>query len=173
MISDNHGENWRLAEGSRGYRDHKPPETYVYSDVHSIASHPSSFDLVYAPTGGGFYRSIDGSVTWENLYKNTYVRAVWVDDLESNHFILGPADSVDRDGRIEESQDGGQTWRLASKGLDVPWKTSMVERFTQVGGQLLAVLSNGKLIAADLHTLGWQPILNELNGVSSVALFAD
>jgi photosystem II stability/assembly factor-like uncharacterized protein len=171
LISDNYGENWRLAAGSRGYLDHSPLETYVHSDVHSIATHPLSSDLVYAPTGGGFYRSTDGGENWENLYRNAYVRAVWVDNLDSTHFILGPADSVDHGGRIEESLDGGRTWRLASKGLEVPWKTSMVERFSQVDDYLLAVLSNGKLIAAHLLTLDWQSILDELNDISSVALF--
>jgi photosystem II stability/assembly factor-like uncharacterized protein len=171
LISDNYGENWRLAAGSRGYSDHSPRETYVHSDVHSIETHPSSSDLVYAPTGGGFFCSTDGGENWEKLYRNTYVRAVWVDNRDSTHLILGPADSVDRGGRIEESQDGGRTWRLASEGLDVPWKTSMVERFSQIDDYLLAVLSNGKLISAHLLTLDWQTILDELNDVSCVALF--
>jgi hypothetical protein len=171
LISDNFGENWRLAAGSRGYPDHSPRETYIHSDVHSIEIHPSSSDLVYAPTGGGFFRSTDGGENWENLYRNAYVRAVWVDNRDSTHLILGPADSVDRGGRIEESLDGGHTWRLASKGLDVPWKTFMVERFSRVDDYLFALLSNGKLIAAHLLTLDWQTILEELDGVSCVALF--
>jgi hypothetical protein len=69
--------------------------------------------------------------------------------------ILGPADGVGRNGRIEETHDGGQTWRLASTGLRVPWRHHMVERFFQVNGDLPAVLSNGELIAAPLATLEW------------------
>ena len=58
LRSDDAGETWRLAEGSDGSPDlDGPPEPFVYPDVHSIDVHPSSPDRVFAPTGGGFYRS--------------------------------------------------------------------------------------------------------------------
>ena len=41
------------------------PEPDIHPDVHSIEVHPSSPDLVYAPTGGGFFRSLDGGQTWK------------------------------------------------------------------------------------------------------------
>jgi photosystem II stability/assembly factor-like uncharacterized protein len=162
------GESWRLAEGSRGRPDHWPAEAYVHSDVHSIAVHPSSSDLVYAPTGGGFYRSMDGGATWSLSYKGCYCRAVWVDPGDSEHMILGPADGVDRNGRIEESHDGGQNWVPANAGLEVPWRSHMVERFAQVGDELFAVLSNGELLAAPIESLHWQAIMPELKGVAAV-----
>jgi len=69
-----------------------------------------------------------------------YCRAVWADPGDPHHLVLGPADGVDSDGRIEETTDGGDAWRDASQGLSVPWPEHMVERFAQVGGELLAVL---------------------------------
>jgi hypothetical protein len=38
------------------------------------------------------------------------------------------------------------------------------------GDDLLAVLSNGQLLAAPLATLAWQPILPGIAGVNAVAM---
>lgn len=168
LRSDDHGESWKLAEGSDGNPDLEgPPPPFIYPDLHSIAVHPSSPDLVDAPTGGGFYRSSDGGRIWELLY-DCYCRAVWTDPDDPAHLILGPADYVDSNGRIEESRDGGQTWSMASGGLKVPWRRHMVERFTQIGSELFAVLSNGELLSADLSTLEWRAILRDVKDVNAV-----
>ncbi|MEW5986474.1 MAG: hypothetical protein AB1791_07560 [Chloroflexota bacterium] len=169
LRSDDGGTTWRLAEGSDGRPVFgRPRAGFVHPDVHSIAVHPSSADLVYAPTGGGFYRSSDGGRSWWLLY-DCYVRAVWVDAADPEHLILGPADDVDEHGRIEESRDGGESWRPVTAGLDTPWRRHLVERFIQVSEDLLAVLSNGHLLSAPLSTLAWQRILPEVGRVHSVA----
>jgi photosystem II stability/assembly factor-like uncharacterized protein len=168
LVSDDRGQTWKLADGSDGKPDLEgPPEPFVYPDVHSLEVHPSSPDLVYAPTGGDFYRSYDGGKTWVDLY-DCYCRAVWVDPLDSEHMILGPADHVDSNGRIEESRDGGQTWSLASNGLKVPWRRGMVERFFQADDELFAVLSNGQLLSADLANLEWSRVLPDINDVDAI-----
>jgi photosystem II stability/assembly factor-like uncharacterized protein len=169
LVSEDHGETWRLAEGSDGKPNFAgPPEPFVYPDVHSLEIHPSSPDLVYAPTGGGFYRSNDGGKTW-NLFYDCYCRAVWVDPANPDHLILGPADGVDRNGRIEETRDGGENWTTASNGLQVPWRRGMVERFFQMDDELFAVLSSGQLLSTALSTREWQRILPEIDDVSAVA----
>lgn len=168
LISEDKGETWRLAEGSDGKPNLAgPPEPFVYPDVHSLEVHPSSRDFVYAPTGGGFYRSNDGGKTWK-LFYDCYCRAVWVDPQDPEHMILGPADGVDRNGRIEESGDGGQTWSLASNGLQVPWRRGMVERFFQAEDELFAVLSNGQLFSASLPALEWRRVLPNINHVNAM-----
>ena len=156
LVSDDNGETWRLAEGSDGKPGFaSPPEPFVYPDVHSIEVHPSSQELVYAPTGGGFYRSNDGGKTWKMFYA-CYCRAVWVNPQDPSHIILGPADGVDRNGRIEESQDGGETWSMASSGLQVPWRRGMIECFFQAEGELFAILSTGEVLSTSLSTLEWK-----------------
>lgn len=168
LVSENHGETWQLAEGSDGNPDLEgPPEPFIYPDVHSLEVHPSSRDLVYAATGGGFYRSTDGGKTWQ-LYYDCYCRAVWVDSNDPDHIILGSADGVDRNGRIEESRDGGQSWTLASNGLTVPWRRGMVERFFQADDELFAVLSNGQLLSSSLSTLEWKRVVPNIAGVNAV-----
>lgn len=82
--------------------------------------------------------------------------------------ILGSAESVDRDGRIEETIDGGQTWQLRMAGLPAVWPEHMVERFHQAGDELLAVLSNGELIAAPLDTLAWHTVVPGVQEVNAV-----
>jgi photosystem II stability/assembly factor-like uncharacterized protein len=163
LRSDDGGATWAMALSGVGHR-----EPLVHPDVHSIAVHPSSPDLVFAPTGGGFYRSDDGGATWTRLYA-CYCRAAWLDPADPDHLVLGPAQSVDYNGRIEETRDGGRTWQPASLGLEVPWHSHMVERFAQVGDELLAVLSNGELLAAPLATLEWRRALPEIGDLAAVA----
>jgi photosystem II stability/assembly factor-like uncharacterized protein len=169
LVSDDQGQTWSLAEGSDGKPSFAgPPEPFVYPDVHSIEVHPSSQDLVYAPTGGGFYRSIDGGKTWK-LFYDCYCRAVWVDPQNPDHMILGPADGVDRNGRIEESNDGGETWSIASRGLQVPWRRGMVERFFQTGDELFAILSTGEVFSTPPSALEWKRTFPEINNVNAMA----
>ncbi len=167
LRSDDGGETWRLAPGSSGKIDSQA-EGLIHPDVHSVAAHPWSPDLVFAPTGGGLYRSDDGGETWQIHYR-CYCRAVWPDPAEPKHLIFGPADTVDRSGRIERTYDGGENWEAAAAGLDVPWPRHMVERFLRVGQELLAVLSNGELVTASLLTLQWRPILPDAGWVRTVA----
>lgn len=172
LRSDDGGESWRLAEGSTGDPNLEgPPAPFIYPDVHSLAVHPSSPDLVFAPTGGGFYRSSNGGKTWDLLY-DCYVRAVWADPADPAHLILGPADGVDRRGRIEESHDSGKSWQAASSGLATPWAHHMVERFQQVGDRLLAVLSNGELYVSMLAP-NWRRLLPDAGKVNAIAQMAD
>jgi hypothetical protein len=172
LRSDDGGERWALAVGSDGIpRFGTPAASLVHPDVHSVVVHQSSPDLVYCPTGGGFYRSIDGGQQWTKRH-DCYCRAVWVDPADPEHIILSPADDVDHNGRIEESRDGGRTWNMASAGLEVPWRENMVERFTQVGDELLAVLAGGELLASPLVSLTWRRILPEVESVNAVATMA-
>ncbi|MGD8737960.1 MAG: hypothetical protein PVJ85_14535 [Anaerolineae bacterium] len=166
LRSEDAGETWQLVAGSNGI-PRTPPDGFVHPDVHSVVVHASSPDLVLAPTGGGLYVSKDGGARWRHLYR-CYCRAVWWDPADAARMILGPADSVDRSGRIEKTRDGGETWQQATDGLEVPWAQHMVERFLQVDYELLAVLSNGDLAIAPLRTLTWRHILPEAGWVRTV-----
>ena len=168
LRTDDGGRSWRLAGGSTGDPHSRVLASRIHSDVHSVEVHASSPDLVFAPTGGGLYLSEDGGETWDELY-DCYCRAAWIDPDDPDHVIFGPADGVDSNGRIEVTTDGGVTWAEASGGLDVPWERHMVGRLHQVGDELMAVLSNGELIAAPLGTLAWRRVLSNVMGVAAVA----
>ena len=168
LRTDDGGLSWRLAAGSTGDPEAPVLEGRIHTDVHSVTIHPSSPDLVLAPTGGGLYWSADGGETWTELY-DCYCRAAWIDPEDPEHIVFGPAAGVDSNGRIERSTDGGETWEEASSGLDVPWSRHMVERITQVGDELWAVLSNGELLAAPIERLDWRRVLPDRGRVAAAA----
>jgi photosystem II stability/assembly factor-like uncharacterized protein len=170
LVSRDSGDSWELVDGSDGNPDmSRPLGTLIHPDVHSITVHPSNPDIVTAPTGGGLYRSTDGGSTWSCLY-TCYCRATWVDPNDPGHIIFGPADGVSRNGRIEESRDGGMTWQPASTGMQVPWPQHMVERFVQTDDSLLAILSNGELWSAGLEMLEWHRVLAKVKHITSAAI---
>ena len=168
LRSDDTGATWHLVKGSDGQPHSGRPKSFIHPDVHSVAVHPASPDLVFAATGGGLFRSRDGGDTWEQLY-DCYCRAVWPNPAEPDHLIFGPADSVDRNGRIAESIDDGQNWRLASRGLPLPWPDHMVERFAQVDHRLFAILSNGQVINAPPVALVWRYSFTNAEKVMAIA----
>jgi len=169
LLSDDGGRKWDLAEGSNGKPDvNRELGVKIHPDVHSISVHPSSSNIVTAATGGGLYRSIDGGITWKCIYR-CYIRAAWVDPLDVRHIIAGPADGVSRNGRIEETRDGGQSWQPASIGMNGPWPRHMVERFYQHDINLFAILSNGELWTRSSGQAAWQRILSEISGIKAMA----
>jgi photosystem II stability/assembly factor-like uncharacterized protein len=169
LRSDDRGAHWCLAGGSSGEPVFgTPPDGTVHADVHSVDTHPSSPDLVFAATAGGFFRSDDGGDHWTVSHEGSYCRAFWVDPADPDHVVLGPADDVSRNGRIEETRDAGRSWTRRSDGLDLPWPRAMVERFAQIGDHLFAMTSGGRLFTASLHDLRWTQILSEAGEVRAV-----
>lgn len=53
--------------------------------------------------------------------------------------------------------------------MTVPWAQHMVDSFMHAGDELIAVLSNGDLMAAPSETLVWRRILTGSVGVWAVA----
>ncbi len=177
LRSDDGGSSWSLVEGSTGRPESSPPPGGLHADVHSVEIHPSSPDRVFAATGGGLYRSKDGGKSWVCLYP-CYCRAFWLDPGnagrpdpdETDRVILGSAEGVARNGRIEESLDGGQTWRPGSSNLRSPWPEQMVERFVTVGERLVALLSTGSVLVESPRIPRWEPILGDIEGITGLAV---
>lgn len=170
LVSNDGGERWQLVDGSDGRPQFgNPPEGNLHPDVHSIAVHPSSADLLYAPTGGGFFVSEDGGRSWEERYPPCYCRAVWVNPDDKDHLVLGVAESVDRMGQIVQTRDGGRSWQPINGALETPWPRTMVERFYQNEKTVLAVLSNGRLLEATIDQWQWNVILPEAGRVRALA----
>lgn len=173
LVSGDGGERWQLAAGSRGRPDHHPASGFIHSDVHSIEVASGSPNRVYAPTGGGLYASHDGGQTWSLIYARCYCRAIWLDPYNDGHLLLGPADGVDYNGRIEETYNNGQSWQPASTGLSVPWPHTMVERFVTLERDVFAILSNGQVWSAHPPQFDWERIFGEqppVNAISSLEI---
>jgi photosystem II stability/assembly factor-like uncharacterized protein len=169
LYSDDRGRTWQLVEASDGIpKFGTSKQNAIHPDVHSVASHPSSTDLIFAPTGGGFYVSSDGGSTFEQRHPPCYCRAVWADPTDPDHLILGPATGVDREGRIIETADGGDTWQSIEDGSSAPWDHHMVERFLSLDQHLLAILSNGDLIAAEFGRWKWTQLFVGMDRINAV-----
>jgi photosystem II stability/assembly factor-like uncharacterized protein len=164
LRSDDGGRSWRLAAGSDGRPQFGQPKAgFIHPDVHSVAVHPASAERVFAPTGGGFYISDDGGDSWTAAYGNCYARAVWIDPADVDHLLLGPAEGPSgRNGRIEESHDGGRSWQVVSER----WQDDLVERFVQAKELVLAMTQNGRLLRAP----DWEPVLADVGGITAVTV---
>ncbi|HET9221228.1 MAG TPA: hypothetical protein VFO07_01930, partial [Roseiflexaceae bacterium] len=174
LRSDDLGATWRLVEGSTGNPDFTAPvpRTFLHPDVHEVAVLSASEDVLLAATMQGLYRSLDGGKKWLHLYADCYVRSLWIDPADHQHLIVGPADGVEINGQIEESNDAGWSWHAIPAGLPVPWRRAVVERLTQVGAELFAVVSNGHVFAAPIETLEWRRILSDVVGVAAITAWA-
>lgn len=171
LRSEDGGLTWGLAPGSDGepaFREPRPG--FIHADVHSVEVHPASADWLFAPTNAGFYRSTDGGETFEMINRYGYTRACWPDPADARHILLGPARNVDTDGTVLESRNGGETWHEATAGLTLPWPHHMVERFTLIGEEVFAVLSNGEVFATRPEAIAWKPVLPEVEGVNAVTM---
>ena len=169
LVSEDYGDTWELAAGSTGKPRQAPKEGQIDPEVHSVATHAASKDLVLAPTGGGFYISEDGGAHWSLKY-DCYVRAVWLDPVNATHMLLGPADGVGKGGRIEHSTDGGETWHLVMDQIEDKWPNAMVERFFAAENEIYAILSNGKILVARIGEFAWQYLLPDISNVNMLTL---
>ncbi len=160
-------EHWSLVDGSTGYQ--KIKENGVHADVHSIYVSPKSEKIIYACTGGGLYRSTDAGKKWDHLYP-CYCRAAWIDPINPQHVIFGPADSVDKNGRIETSHNLVQ-WTMLDKNLDTPWPDTMVEKIIPAESYLWALLSDGRVFQASYSDLEWRQLFSDIKAVRDITYF--
>ena len=154
LKSTDGGQTWTIA------RDE------VHPDVHSLAVHPEDPQMLFAATGGGVYRSRDGGATWERLIDG-YTRAVAIHPVTPEVVLAGPARRVGQEGRILASEDGGDTWVLAARGLEIPM-LGMVERFVlhpDFPNDLFAILADGQLLRSRADRIRWRPLEPRVGGV--------
>lgn len=149
----------------------------VDDDIHHITSHPDDPRLLYASLGyaalrrrnrtadgsglprlGGVARSRDGGATWEKLFTD-YTRCTIVPPTRRDLVLSGPAPYVGREGRIDVSADGGDTWSSASRGIETPMHDMVEVFFVAPDDTIWAMRSGGGLIVADAGEWHWRSAL--------------
>ena len=91
---------------------------------------PNFTELEFSPDGSvtflagfdGLFKSEDQGQKWQDL--ETLGRSTVVAMAISNDLTLATGDYV---GNINISSDGGQTWKIAQRGLEIPWFTRKFE----------------------------------------------
>ncbi|MBP6002921.1 MAG: hypothetical protein KA746_05755 [Pyrinomonadaceae bacterium] len=120
MVSRDDGKTWQKAGGAA---DNVP--------VSSIASDPKRPDYVYIGTSQTFYASRDGGQTWRrrggNLPLGNYT-SILINPDNTDEIIV--SSSLEADGGIYQSTDGGDKWRrIDTKELKLPsrrvWSMTM------------------------------------------------
>jgi len=158
LVTRDGGEIWELAAGSPGNPDFPGGGGRLQGDVHDVILDPNYQKRIYAPTGGGLFRSEDQGGIWERLHPG-YCRAVWVSPGNGDHLLVGAAVGPDRGGEILESRDRGASWEPAHRGTEAPWPETMVEAFETSGKDLLALLSDGSVLGTRQGEITWKEIL--------------
>lgn len=97
--------------GEHFYRTHKQDlQGVVYSYGYYfglIAVDPSDADVVYT-AGVPLIKSTDGGKNWHSIWPESVhadFHVIWIDPQQSRHLMVG------NDGGVDESHDGGKTWR--------------------------------------------------------------
>ncbi len=145
----------------------------VHPDIHTLALHPDDPKLIFAATGGGVYRSCDGAETWERLIDG-YTRGIAIHPILPEILFAGPARRVGHEGRILASEDGGDTWVLAARGIEIPM-LNMVESFVMppdLPNDVFLLTSQGRLLRSRIDHIRWRPVAMGLPFVRSVDIAA-
>jgi photosystem II stability/assembly factor-like uncharacterized protein len=101
--TEDHGEHWRFVNNGLG--------DYAVFTLAADSLHP---DTLYAATPSGLSKSTDAGEHWTVLGE-TRTQKIAADKGKSVHSVFALGDRVwagTPDGRIAQSADGGQTWRI-------------------------------------------------------------
>ena len=141
-------------------------------DVRYMAVNPLLSTTIYAATGTGVFRSIDGGVSWSGANTGltvTDVRSIAIDPASASTLYVGTATAG-----IFKSIDGGGNWNAANIGLtasDVralaidPLTPATVYAGTATGGVFKSVdgggswnAANSGLVTSDIRALAVDPL---------------
>ena len=150
--------------------------------VHKLLLHPERPDRLWQQNHCGVYRSDDRGETWERLEGNGlpsgfgFPLALDPRDPEVAYVIpeVGAENRVTPDGRlgVYRTDDGGESWALASNGLPEPaWGAVMREGFTFDGLEPSGVYfgtQSGSVFASTDAGESWQEVASQLPPVLSV-----
>ena len=153
LRSDDHGETWR--ESREG----------LHIDVHVVETAQGSEDIVYAATGRGIYRTLDGGVSWEAAcegLKGLYGEALAVDPRNPQLVVAAVAQGRPRYARnraegtmvsFYRSADGASTWEPIMGGLPETLTPSVRAMIVDAeANAIVAGTSDGQVLVG--HALG-------------------
>ena len=154
----------------------------VHLDIHTLAVAPTDAMIMYAATGGGFYRSFDKGASWEPAQtgmRHTYTLAVAVHPREPRTVftatLKGPPGfwqgGYGADATIYASTDGGTTWERLRSGLPEHIEAGIYCLAVEPSRpeRVFAGLSNGEIWASQDSGQTWSAIASGLEAVHCLA----
>lgn len=181
----------RTEDGGRSWREidsYWKPDDFWYRDIHRVVPLKGDPDTLYMPTGMGLYRSADAGASWENLTDRNFRigypdHLIFAPDDDCVLFLAGAGTdpSVWRrtktaNGTVMRSDDGGRSWREASRGLPREGKVNFeaMSMASWPGGYALFLGStDGQVFASEDGADTWSSIARGLGPVSKGRHYAN
>lgn len=165
MRSDDEGETWDEAREN------------IHPDVHELAISAGEVDRLFAVTGLGFYRTMNGAVSWESRndgFRSHYTVAVANDPNDPERIFASstvgrPRNWRDRDGgamaQVYGSTDAGASWhRLLDEGLFEAIDALEVD----LQGTVFAGTHGGQILSSALGSQSWGVVTDGLPAINKI-----
>jgi photosystem II stability/assembly factor-like uncharacterized protein len=166
MLSTDGGDSWQEAREC------------MHPDVHGLAIAAGTEDHVFAVTGVGFYRTINGAMSWESRsdgLNDLYTVAVANDPRDPEIVYASASAGRPRNwrtrpegamARVYRSDSGGASWQsLMEEGLVAAVDALVVDH----EGTVFAGTHDGHVYARGVSEGSWDTIVDGLQGINVIA----
>jgi hypothetical protein len=155
-------------DGGATFSDHRPGAKL---DAHSLAWHPRAEGVAYQAAGDGAARSRDGGRTWEAADAGRDLRYCWalaVDPEDPERWYVSAASGP------YAAHSGGRArgrlyrWHGEWRALALP-SDSMPYALVIAGGELLAGMTDGRILRSADHGESWDDIGVNVGSIVAMA----
>jgi hypothetical protein len=161
----------------------EPLSQNIYADIHCLTADPHDPQRLYATTGGGFYVSATGGVTWTQLKGLGRAYAIPLLALSDGVIYTAAAggppptwsmDQIGADALMFRSDDHGVSFAPVAQGDGNVYPTrGMVMRFIAQPGDdqiLFGAMSDGTVIKIDEHAATSEIVAEKLPPAYDLAI---
>jgi hypothetical protein len=155
-------------DGGATFSDHRPGAKL---DAHSLAWHPQADGRAYQAAGDGAAWSRDGGRTWEAADAGRDLRYCWavaVDPLYPDRWYVSAASGPGAAHAGARARGRLYRWDGAWQPLPLPSGT-MPYTLALLDGELLAGLSDGRILRSGDHGDGWEEIGVDVGSMIAMA----
>ncbi len=165
-------------DGGRAFED-KSKE--VDEDIHTIQVAPDNPDLVFAMTGDGLFRSKDGGDHWEKLdngLERWYMVPLVFVTADAKVICVGAGNrppgswqTRGADAAIYWSEDGGNSWKMASGPFPLRGMLSSIIADPENPNHLFAGTTNGMLLQSTDGGRQWSIAADHLPRIEEMVMY--
>jgi hypothetical protein len=156
-------------DGGATFSDHRPG---AKRDAHALAWHPRSGERAYQAAGDGAAWSDDGGRTWRAADSGRdlpYCWALAVDPVDPDRWYVSAASGPGAAHRGDRARGRLYRWAGSWQPLDLP-SDAMPYALVASDGELLAGMSDGRLLRSDDGGDGWRELGVEVGSIVAMAV---